>query len=55
MAGKRYYESPFIRNKVIPKIRVRQLGYRTEETYVNWIGQLIHLTQKAEARNPLDK
>ncbi len=51
MAGKRYYESPFIRNKVIPKIRVRQLGYRTEETYVNWIGQFIvyHKVKAPEA------
>jgi integron integrase len=51
MAGKRYYESPFIRNVVIPKIRVRQLGYRTEETYVNWIGQFIvyHKVKAPEA------
>ena len=51
MAGKRYSESPFIRNVVIPKIRVRQLGYRTEETYVNWIGQFIayHKAKAPEA------
>lgn len=41
MSRSKFYQSDFIQKEVVPKIRLKQLAYRTEQTYVDWIGQFI--------------